>query len=232
MPSADDRFGGWHPFAHQRSDLLNRTVCNGIRITPVLTETGQCRVAYGITKNDWVPSRLIPLTLGRAAPRAYVRLFHSLQWDPEQQFLADGRSYIGLYAHDDIEDDGACLIRYDYNRDIKVNANDQGYPALTCMCSAATQHTTRSLNDAPTSPKSRTISTIRSVAGATDRRWKTSSSSRSWRASLTRGTVGGTRIAQYRSVWRDLQLRAAVRRDPNPAAETLASLGWTVAAPQ
>ncbi len=89
--------------------------------------SGRCFVAMGIRKGDHIPHEMIPLGIGRGKPPAYLRLLHVLRWDDEHQFLADERSYIGVYCRPEMTDD-ACLVRSDFNRDLRVNPDEHPYP--------------------------------------------------------------------------------------------------------
>jgi len=66
-------------FAGRTSDLLNRTVADGIRISAILQADGQIGwVGYGITRQQPFPGRGIPLTLTAAPPRCYLHVMHTL----------------------------------------------------------------------------------------------------------------------------------------------------------
>lgn len=59
-------------FADELNDLLNRTVCSGIRLRSVITKPGRAMIGYKIDKHDLDPIVGIPLTLGSKAPAGYI----------------------------------------------------------------------------------------------------------------------------------------------------------------
>jgi hypothetical protein len=229
VPSADgELLKQAHTFASERSDLLNRTVTDGIRITAVLVPAGDCYVAYGISRGDHVPTALIPLN-ATGSPRAFLRLFHRLRWDDEQRYLADQRSYIGLYCRDHMADD-ACLLRFDYNRDIVFNQRRQRYPDAHLHTFGANPALESFRTQDPAIAELRHLHVP--VGG---RRYRPTLEDMIEFA-IVEGIANGRdgwedAIDEHRAGWRAMQLRAAVRRDPMTAAAQLEEEGWSVTPP-
>ena len=99
-------------FAGRTSDLLNRTVANGIRVVAVLQEDGQIGWAgYSISKERPSPGRGIPLTVSAARPRCFLHVMHTLI--QAYGVLITDQSSFGLYLDQDL---GGCVFHYDYTR--------------------------------------------------------------------------------------------------------------------
>lgn len=92
------------------SDLLNRTVTDGIRITAVLRDDGQVGwIGYGINRREAFPGRGIALTFGGAPVRCYLHVMHTLVL--RRGVLVTDESSFGLYLDDELN---SCLLHYDF----------------------------------------------------------------------------------------------------------------------
>ena len=151
-------------FAGRISDLLNRTVANGIRISVILQDDGQVGWAgYGITKQQPFPGRGIPLTLSAAPPRCYLHVMHTLV--QRYGVLITDVSSFGLYLDEQLDRN---IFHYDYTR---VPATPTRPPTFR-----STPPRRPSTSSAPGSAAmpNLTASTSRSVAGGSAPAWRTS----------------------------------------------------------
>jgi hypothetical protein len=114
-------------FARRMSDLLNRTVTDGIRITAVLRDDNQVGwIGYGINPREPFPGRGIPLTVGATPARCYLHVMHTLV--QQRGVLVTDESSFGLYLDDELN---SCLLHYDFARD-----PDNRYPAAHVQVNA------------------------------------------------------------------------------------------------
>ena len=97
--------------------LLNGTITKGIRVSAVLLEDGRCLVGYKVSKNNFITAP-IPVTTGKADPRCYLDLMHTL-FLTDRLDLAVATSRYALYLN---ADDEEPLFHYDYER------NKEDYP--------------------------------------------------------------------------------------------------------
>ncbi len=92
--------------------MLNRTVTHGIRMGVVLREDGQVGWAgYGISGRDPFPGRGIPLTFTTARPRCYLHVMHTLV--QRYDVLITDQSSFGLYLDEHLDRN---VFHYDYAR--------------------------------------------------------------------------------------------------------------------
>ena len=89
-------------FANETSDLLNGTVCRGVRISTLRTPRGDVIMGPGIKKTRPDPAP-IPITTGSKA-RVFLYLIHSYCLDPEGEFLTMASSTLSLTATPDASD--------------------------------------------------------------------------------------------------------------------------------
>lgn len=124
--SIADLGGQAREFAGHISNLLNRTVTNGIRIRAVLNPAGSTGwVGYEISKS--LPQAVvpIPITTGRAEPRGHLVVLHRLALDAEGTYITTTSSRIELHWTSDLE---LPIVRYDFNRDPVLAKNGLAYP--------------------------------------------------------------------------------------------------------
>lgn len=105
--------------ASELSDLLNCTVCDGIRIRSVITHPGRAQLGYGIDKRDPIPKG-IPLTLGAKPATGFLGFSMRLAADDDRRYLMVESSVMGLFTDLDLRN---ALFHYDYERD-----KGDGYP--------------------------------------------------------------------------------------------------------
>lgn len=191
-------------------------------MSAVLTPTGTTVVGCGVTSRDW-KLRPIPLTLGEKNPTCFLVLGYVLELDPEGQHLTVSSSTYALYTDADATE---LLFHYDYIRD-----PPHGYPAAHVQISAESAplcdlarkrgRPKKGLADfhfpvggkryRPTLEEVIEFMVVEELAEARG----------SWR----------TEVAGGRAEWQDIQLRSAVRRDPEVAAEQLREAGYKVTPP-
>jgi hypothetical protein len=210
-------------FAAQIGELLNSTVTHGIPIGAVLQRAGGlCYVGYGISRQDPIPTSLIPLTISQADPSCYLELAHFLRLDDEGQYLMDVRASFGLHRDADM---ARMMVRYDYVRDegnhpsahVHVGGRSE---ALEELCDE--RRVTRTATDRRHFP----------VGGKRFRPCLEDLIEFAADEGLVDAKEGWERVvAEHRARFHQLQLKAVVRRDPAVAAEVLGAMGWTSSPP-
>jgi hypothetical protein len=103
-------------FADTLSQLLNGTVCNGVRLSAVTTPMGGAVVGYRLTKTNLTPRKAFRLQ----SSCIFLGLSYRLRPDDEGQYLAVGSSFAGLFIDELMEQ---TLLHFDYERD-----KGDGYP--------------------------------------------------------------------------------------------------------
>jgi hypothetical protein len=200
-------------FAGDISELLNRTITDGIRFSTVLREPTLCIAAVGIGKRDLRPEP-IPVTVGRKKPpSAFLFVAYVLEMDAEGKYLTVNQSQIGLYA---TREPRSMVFHYDYNR---MPANE--YPSAHFQVAG----------------KSASLSTVvsgRSAASKSLRDLHFPLGGRRFRPTvedvvefliveeLADAKPGWELAVEERlEAWKEIQIRAAVRRNPDWAREAL-----------
>lgn len=196
-------------FAGDLSDLLNRTVTNGVRLSAVLTPAGRCIVGYGITKHQ-VGTRTVPLTIDNRTATCYFLVTHVMGLDPEETYLTDVRSSYGAYR-DEVGE--KPLFRYDYIR------NNVHHPEAHFHLEAEFDHGSP---HGVRHPKRLHMP----VGGRRFRPAVEDVVECLVREGFARGRPGWEdAVAEHRAKWYERQLRAAVRRDPDVALSILREMG-------
>jgi hypothetical protein len=199
-------------FASDISHLLNNTVTSGVRISAVLNrDTGDCWVGRNLTRTNLAPAP-VSLSLGRKAPRAYLFVAHILQLDPEGRHLMNTQATFGVYLDEDLEE---MAVHYDY---IRTPSNP--YPEAHLQLSG----------DSPAFTRLGERAGLESTLG----RLHFPVGGRRYRPSLedlveflvVEGFVeaheGWEDVVRFhRDKFHELQLKAAVRRNPGAAREAL-----------
>jgi hypothetical protein len=103
-------------FADTLSQLLNATVCNGVRLSAVTTPKGDALVGHRLTKTNLTPLKAFRLQKSCI----FLALSYRLRADDEGDYLAVGSSFMGLFADELMEQ---TLLHFDYERD-----KGDGYP--------------------------------------------------------------------------------------------------------
>jgi hypothetical protein len=203
-------------FGDDISDLLNRTVANGARVSAVLVpERATCIVGCNVTRRNIQPLP-VPLTLGRKPPRAHLWIGYVLQLDEEGEHLAVTKSGYGLYLDEDRRE---MLMHYDYERD---PPND--YPAAHFQINGRSVGFDRLL-DRVGLPARELRDFHFPVGGRRFRPTLEEVIEFLVIEGLVEALPGWTdAIAYHRERWEDRQLRAAVRRNPDVAAAELREL--------
>jgi hypothetical protein len=208
-------------FAADLSNLLNRTVTRGLRFSTVLREPSLCVLAPGIAKRDLKPE-LIELSVGKKAT-GYLLVACVLELDHEETFLTVNQSQVGLYASNSLKD---MVFHYDYNRE---PANEYPNPHFQV---AGQSDTLAAVIAASPSP-SKSLRDMHFPVGG--RRFRPTIEDvieflvierladphPGWEAA----------VEQRREIWRESQLKAAVRRYPEWACESLRRIGYDVTPP-
>lgn len=157
-------------FAADTSDVLNRTICNGVRITPLTTANGKTIMGFGIKRTKIQPDPL-PIGLAGTKPRLILCLAHSYELDPEGVYLAVSTSTMSLYSSEAMEDDD-LVVAIDYTRQ-PVNS----FPGSHLHVSGERSDLTSCTSGIDESRGRFATSTYQSAENAFVRHWKTSSSS-------------------------------------------------------
>lgn len=204
-------------FADELTDLLNKTVCHGVRLTAVISDPSRVVVGYKITSRDLVVKQGMPLCLGRGAPTAYLNAFFRLDMDHEGRYLRVLVSVLGLYEDPELD---RALIHYDYERE-----KGDGYPeAHLHVCARPESWDTicaRSRGD------NRSFDRLHLPVGG--RRYRPTLEDLLEfviTEKIAQPRPGAMQeITKSRRAFERRQLRAAVRRDPQAALDILTEMG-------
>lgn len=216
-------------FANETSDLLNGTVCRGVRISTLRTPRGDVIMGPGIKKTRPDPAP-IPITTGSKA-RVFLYLIHSYCLDPEGEFLTMASSTLSLYSSPDMSDEH-LVVGIDYIRE----------PANRFPGCHLHVYGERSDMDAiyipdPSDPESRRSRTLRDLhLPVGGRRFRPTLEDLIEFMVTERMVIphdGWEDVVNaHRARWNETQLKAAVRRSPEHAADALRARGWTVIPPE
>jgi hypothetical protein len=224
LPRSSDLDDQARGFAKNLTDLLNRTVTDGIPLSSVLRDDGHIGwVGYGITKQNFAPGRLIPLKLSKGPPACFLHIHMTLHLDAEIQRLVVQRSTSRVYCHDD--DFRSLVFHYDYDREPE---ND--YPNPHFQVAGGNEHLDQLCNRAGVE---KSLPDLHFPVGG--RRYRPSIEDVIEFLvveSLAPGRPGWeAAVAEHRRTWERIQLRSVVRRDQQTAAEELAARGWRLEPP-
>jgi hypothetical protein len=107
-------------FAESVQNVLNATICTGIRIGVVSSaDTKLVSIGYGVTGICDTPA-LFPVSLGRKKPRCWLKVGYQLSLDTSGRFLTVAVSAFEVYAATGAQ---VPLCRFDYER-----GKSGGYP--------------------------------------------------------------------------------------------------------
>jgi hypothetical protein len=208
-------------FAAGISDLLNRTVTHGIRLSHTLERPDLAVAGPGI-KAKGAGQRSIRLTTGARTPAAFLRLGYVLALD-DDDFLTVQKSAVQVCA-----DDGGrqSLVRYDYNAR-PANA----YPAAHLQVAGESSALQAIRRRAP--EVTAELERLHFPVGG-----------RRFRPALedvieflvvermVRPHPGWEAVIEpHRRGWQEAQSKVVVRRHSDWASEALAGAGWTVQPP-
>lgn len=118
-------------FADDMSDLLNRTVTHGVRLSTAFRRNPPIvSVGVGVSKKQ-TTSTIFPLRIDGRPPTAYLRVGYRFEFDREEQFLTVAESTIAACA----DSDGRLeLFHYDYDR---VPTNEYPNPHVQVLGESA-----------------------------------------------------------------------------------------------
>jgi hypothetical protein len=103
-------------FAEELNNLLNATVCDGSRLSCVVSprrDRSRAVIGYKISRGQLDLRECIPVTLG-ADPRIWLGFSMRLEQDHENRYLMVRQSVMLLSSSPDSDD---VLLHYDYERD-------------------------------------------------------------------------------------------------------------------
>ena len=208
-------------FADDLSDLLNKTVTNGIRISTVANEPGLVIAGCGVTKQQLIPKR-IPIRTGNKKPACYLDAMYTLVTD-SGAYLTVVKSKVGIYAD---AEGRRVLVHYDYTRD-----PDHGYPDPHIQVDGKCNLLDEIYELAPGEPRS--LRDIHFPVGS--RRFRPTLED-VIRMLVAEGFVtphkGWEKVVdRHEGVWKERQASAAARRYPEACAQVLERMGYTVTPP-
>ncbi len=208
-------------FAKQTSTLLNNTVTSGVRVSQLVTQAGHRIMGVGVSRKDPVP-RPIPISHSRHNPVVHLYLMHSYELDPEGVYLTMTSSTMSLYTSPDMGDD-QLIVGIDYDR-----SSPNQYPGAHLHV-AGTREDLDSVY-LGNARKTRKLRDLHLPVGG--KRFRPTLEDliefmvteemvlphNDWRTTLD----------DHRALWETIQLKAAVRRNQQAAADALKESGWHV----
>lgn len=214
-------------FKNELDELLNRTICSGISLKSILTSTSPQRtiVGYKITRDNQDLTEGIPITTGQD-PRFYLGLSVRMAPDQAQTFLMVTSSVMILAIAPDVADESNLLLHYDYER------GKADYPEAhlqICASSPAWKKAGQRLDG-----RERLLERLHLPVGGRRYRPTLEDIIEFLITEKLAKPLDGweTAINESRDRFRNKQLRAAVRRDPESAIAVLKSLDYTVKPPK
>lgn len=218
----DDLRAQARAFADQTSELLNGTLTKGVRISSVVTKTGLTVMGCGVTRTSPSPK---PIPLGDER-RVWLYLLHSYGWDPEEEFLTMTRSTLSLYTSESMEDH-ELVVGMDY---IREPANQ--YPGCHLHVHGDRDDLDHIyLGDTRDSRKLRDLHLP--VGGKRFRPTLEDLIEFVITEEMANPHDGWADVvAEHRRRWQEIQLKAAVRRQQDVAAEALQAAGWILTPPE
>lgn len=205
-----------YSLARSLTALLNGTVCNGPTLSSVyVRERKQAWIGYGISKSLLETEVGIPVCIA-GAPNLYLDASYRLVVDVEGEFLMVLSSYIGLFLDAEMSQE---LCHFDYER-----GKSDGYPEAHMQMCATSDAWSQLLSDTtPAGEKPRGLDALHFPVGG-----------RRFRPTLEDiiEFLIVERLADPRQGWeqvlnasrdafREKQLRAAIRRNPEVALQEL-----------
>jgi predicted transport protein len=204
-------------FAAELSDLLNATVCRGVRLNAVVAPNRIVFVGYRIDKHNFVSQQAFQI--GR---KLYLGLSYQLDVDSTGKFLAVSTSFVGLFCDEDMDRE---LFHSDYERDKRDKAH--GYPEAHLQVEASSADWCEVLSACQEpSDRDRSLSHLHLPVGG--RRFRPTLEDMLEFVIVERLVDGHDgwieAIANSRAGFDETQLRAAVRRNPEIARDALQNL--------
>jgi hypothetical protein len=201
-------------FSDRIQRVLNTTVCTGIRIASVVSaDPSVVNVGHGLAKSKLVTERIRVCQRARR-PKCWLDVQYKLSLDDAGEYLMVQTSFFGLYAADD---DQSCLCHFDYERD-----KSSGYPEAHLQVYGESV----ALSNWRGAPRTRDLKRIHFPAGG--RRYRT----------ILEDVIEFMIVEQLADpcdAWEDvlaaerrefqrIQLRAAIRGDPETARRMVQEL--------
>jgi hypothetical protein len=213
------------------SEMLNNTVCNGVRLSAVIRTKipgakNGINIGYKLTPRFQNLREGIPLSISRRSPKFFLGFFMHLEADDASKYMMVKESMTILALDGDLSRE---LLHYDYERD--KNKQPPGYPEAHLQVCASSDdwkiagqrsgHGNLSLarmhlpvgpiGGRRFRPTLEDVIEFLIVEGLVDHR-------KGWKAALD----------ETRRPFRELQLKAAVRKNQELAIEALKEEGWEV----
>jgi len=196
-------------FAGTVQRILNTTVCRDIRISAVVSDP-HVLVGYGLGSSSFLTKRF-----PTRSRRCWLDIGYRLCMDGEGYYLTVSASFMSIFAADD---DKSCLCRFDYDR------GKAGYPEAHLQVYGESS----ALNSWAGIPSTRQLDRLHFPVGG-----------RRYRPSLEdvvefliaeglaepRDDKWADVLRIEREAFQQIQLRAAIRRDPEIAQAVLKDLG-------
>lgn len=212
MPAELERLA--RDFSSRIQRVLNTTLCAGIRMASVVSaDRSVVNVGYGLTRSQLV-TQPIPVCRRTRRPRCWLDVQYMLRLDDAAEYLMVQTSFFGLYAD---AEGTLCLCHFDYERN-----KAEGYPEAHLQVDGESA----ALDRWSGSPRTRELGRLHFPAG--DRRYRTiledviefmvverlADPCEGWEDV----------VARERHEFQRLQLRAAIRRDPETARAMIREL--------
>jgi hypothetical protein len=198
-------------FADSITGILNATITDGLRLTPVVAVGRKELVFLGfkLAKDKLVAKEAFPLnSVNRQS--LFISVYFRLELDPEGQYLTVGSSSFGVYESADVRAGGGALFRYEYERN-KADGYPEAHLHARCDWSIGgvpASSTHLPLGDRRYRPCLEDVIQYLIVEGACAPR------NDHWRDTLD----------ATRNEFHEGQFRAAIRRNPELARSVLADL--------
>jgi hypothetical protein len=201
-------------FASQIQRLLNATICNNIRINSVLVRPGTVVVAHKLERK-LLESRPIPVGQHHGKPLCWLDLTYRLCWDEGEDYLTVQSSFLAIYAPDRQK---SVLCHFDYER-----TKQDGYPESHLQV-----HGTSTALEAWKLSDKRGLDKLHFPTGG--RRFRPTLEDVidflvAERLVPDLSENGRNELEAGRERFRVIQLRAAIRRDPDTARQALRDFG-------
>lgn len=198
-------------FADSITGLLNATITDGLRLSPVVAGGRKELVFLGfkLTKDNLVAKEAFPLN-SFSRQSLFMSVYFRLELDPEGRYLTVGSSSFGVYESADVRSGSGALFRYEYERN-KADGYPEAHLHARCdweLGGVPARSTHLPLGDRRYRPCLEDVVQYLIVEGACSPR------NEQWRATLD----------VTRNEFHERQFRAAIRRSPDLARAALAEL--------
>lgn len=211
-------------FAGDISDLLTKTVTDGIRVSALETAEGHGIIGAGISRSRST-SLPIPISPTRRDAVVFLYLLHSYEPDPEGVYLTMTQSTMSLYTSPDMEDN-QLIVGIDYAR----NPGNQFPGAHLHVAGQRDDLDAVYLGD---ERKTRKLRDLHFPVGG--KRFRPSLEDLvefMVTEEMVEPRPGWEQeVKKHRARWEAIQLKAAVRRNQEDAAAALREAGWDVTPP-